>query len=690
MSFVTSRDLRDNDAELAVVERFANGSDRYAEALGVIRSEEQSVSGNRARYDAFDRYIDEIEQITGKQLNNPLSPTAASVNYERNIDRFYEDIENLRQQGHRVPARSVEDMERDIAARAEGVRRQAAGGVDVGLAGLGRVAGSIQGALEDPLVLATLPLGAPAFQAARATLAARLAVVARTAAAEAAIAGVTEAALIQPLVGKFKGEIGSPYTAADYGAAVGYAALGGGIAGAVVGGIGQAISAGRRARAPVVPRTQPLFPSRAPSASPPAPSKPRPDEVAAEIIVAREDALRAAQPRPGGVAAEVAHADAVTAMQGHLFDLPADRSGPARQALVRGQADPLGPLTAPPEPEAVRNWAGDGGRVSSWPSEADAARAAATQGGTPRQIDTPDGPRWALWRGAEDDAAAAAPPDGAVIAREESREALAARLFSTADALAARLAEVEWLAERAAMQLPPPATPASAADDIPFEDVAAPLRKEKAPRRPETMAEWIARQGGIVDEGGELAAMNAEMWHRGRPGRRRLVVDRASSRRPDDVLDRSPDYWRERAAEAGFIRGDASLADFFDALADDLSGRPRVAAADINEQLAYDEFLARQRELEALGLAPAPRPVSPAVARQALDAVEAARDEVDAAALAAVRADIDSAGDYQVPSPGIAGDEGEAVLVSARALLDAANDEVEAAAELVACLTNPG
>jgi len=50
----------------------------------------------------------------------------------------------------------------------------------------------------------------------------------------------------------------------------------------------------------------------------------------------------------------------------------------------------------------------------------------------------------------------------------------------------------------------------------------------RAGRRPDqkrgpSLLEFIARQGGINDEGGELAARDADKWHKGKPGRRKIV-----------------------------------------------------------------------------------------------------------------------------------------------------------------------
>lgn len=96
-----------------------------------------------------------------------------------------------------------------------------------------------------------------------------------------------------------------------------------------------------------------------------------------------------------------------------------------------------------------------------------------------------------------------------------------------------------------------------AQEDIPAERRPGPTRGTP---RPQSLAQFLAAQGGVQDQTGELRAMGADVWHRDLPFRARLVSD--SGLRPD--------YAREAAVEAGFLPEDATLADFYAAVDQDV------------------------------------------------------------------------------------------------------------------------
>ena len=75
-----------------------------------------------------------------------------------------------------------------------------------------------------------------------------------------------------------------------------------------------------------------------------------------------------------------------------------------------------------------------------------------------------------------------------------------------------------------------------------------------------SLAEFLARRGGVLDQGGELAGIGADAWHRGQPGMPRLVRPALEDRgealpgmAASDTL--SSDYGLDGAAQAAWERG---------------------------------------------------------------------------------------------------------------------------------------
>lgn len=92
-------------------------------------------------------------------------------------------------------------------------------------------------------------------------------------------------------------------------------------------------------------------------------------------------------------------------------------------------------------------------------------------------------------------------------------------------------------------------------------EVGAPLPGSS--RKPESLVDFLISKGGVRDQTGDLAAMDAQLVHQ--KGAGRLVNPKGLSL----------DYAREAAAEAGFIRPNADVNDLLDALGEHLSGNPR-------------------------------------------------------------------------------------------------------------------
>lgn len=105
-----------------------------------------------------------------------------------------------------------------------------------------------------------------------------------------------------------------------------------------------------------------------------------------------------------------------------------------------------------------------------------------------------------------------------------------------------------------------------------------------------SLMEFIAKGGGIVDTGGDLKAMGADAWHRGKPGKRKLVRDNSGAGQTAMLADEgglganeySADQWAMRAWEAGYFpefseRPTAN--DLLDAIAEGVAGRDRFLTA---------------------------------------------------------------------------------------------------------------
>lgn len=103
----------------------------------------------------------------------------------------------------------------------------------------------------------------------------------------------------------------------------------------------------------------------------------------------------------------------------------------------------------------------------------------------------------------------------------------------------------------------------------------------KAPTRGPSLAEFISRGGGMADAGGELASMDGQAWHVGKPFVRKLIGEGGDA-----------DTWAMRAWEAGYFpqwESRPTTRQLYDALREEMQGRPvyaRDAAAELTQRLA--------------------------------------------------------------------------------------------------------
>ena len=101
---------------------------------------------------------------------------------------------------------------------------------------------------------------------------------------------------------------------------------------------------------------------------------------------------------------------------------------------------------------------------------------------------------------------------------------------------------------------------------------ASPGRAAKAVARGDSLVTFLAKQGGLSDQGGELAGRNADLWHRDLPFRRRLI-----SQTGLDMGDAA-----QRALDAGYFPelgrdGSISGSDLLSAIEGELRGKPRYS-----------------------------------------------------------------------------------------------------------------
>lgn len=129
----------------------------------------------------------------------------------------------------------------------------------------------------------------------------------------------------------------------------------------------------------------------------------------------------------------------------------------------------------------------------------------------------------------------------------------------------------------------------------------------------DSLVEWIAKNGGIEDKGGDLSAIGADTWHRGKPGKRKLIRPVQSGQggmfgAAENA--NTPDDLALRAQEAGYFpAGDRpEIGQLFAAIETELRGEPVYAqyagglTAEDNTRAAADELA---QILEQRGLDPA-------------------------------------------------------------------------------------
>lgn len=110
----------------------------------------------------------------------------------------------------------------------------------------------------------------------------------------------------------------------------------------------------------------------------------------------------------------------------------------------------------------------------------------------------------------------------------------------------------------------------------------------KEPKRDLTLNEFLASKGGVKDVGGELKAADLDKWHRGKWYPAGGTMGRLV--REDGM---HPDYAREAAEEAGYLKPGSTMSDLYDAMQEEARGNatlPHGATIDNSfDQTAHDD-----------------------------------------------------------------------------------------------------
>lgn len=147
-----------------------------------------------------------------------------------------------------------------------------------------------------------------------------------------------------------------------------------------------------------------------------------------------------------------------------------------------------------------------------------------------------------------------------------------------------------------------PAPPA----DVSPADLGALRTGAKAPTQGPSLLEFIGKNGGLADLGGELRSMDADTWHRAKPFLNRLL-------RPDGLGEEA---MAQKAFEAGYFRDKVAGAmdsadnmqvvtaeDLRAAIRDEMAGKPRFARDPVDPARA-ERLDALERGLGEAGLNP--------------------------------------------------------------------------------------
>lgn len=196
-----------------------------------------------------------------------------------------------------------------------------------------------------------------------------------------------------------------------------------------------------------------------------------------------------------------------------------------------------------------------------------------------------------------------------------------------------------------------------------------------------SLVEFIAKGGGIVDTGGDLKAMGADAWHKGKPGKRKLVRDNSgvgqSSLLADGGLganEYSADQWAMRAWEAGYFpefEDRPSANDLLDAIAEGVAGRDRYLTA--KEKTLRDAAQELRGMLENRGIDP-----DTATRKEVKEAIAVYQREAEGAALG-----FDQSGNSVPEFLSALADKGNNEAIVLQALMDGSGASIQQLANIL-------
>lgn len=168
-------------------------------------------------------------------------------------------------------------------------------------------------------------------------------------------------------------------------------------------------------------------------------------------------------------------------------------------------------------------------------------------------------------------------------AADTNAQLITARYATRAARLGQELTGAEFDAIDVNRVLPEKLGQIVAADQM--DTLIAAMRKDKAAKATgPSLVEFIAKAGGIEDRGGDIASMGGETWHKGKPGRRKLIKPHAEAAQgsfvPGMKNANTLDDMAQRAWEAGYLpqfTERPTTAEFLDAIGGELGGTPVYA-----------------------------------------------------------------------------------------------------------------
>jgi site-specific DNA-cytosine methylase len=175
--------------------------------------------------------------------------------------------------------------------------------------------------------------------------------------------------------------------------------------------------------------------------------------------------------------------------------------------------------------------------------------------------------------------------------------------------------------------------------DLTLDDLRSPAKITSRRAFGSSLLEFLSQRGGLIDAGGELKGMDADKWHRGQKGRRRLVVETRNAAAGEKLTPGTVDATEasklslDEAARAAWEEGyfpelpdRATPEDLLSAIEAELRGNPVYSPRNRNEALAQrlDAMGQLDEVLNTLGLDV--KAVTGEQVREAMDRYAAGQD----------------------------------------------------------------